>query len=426
MSLWRSISNLFHGRRHSFFLFLHEGESMTDRDTLAAINSLKEVVRGDPDAVGTYLALGNLYRARGDLERAIQIRNSIVVRSDLNDDLKARAYFEMGLDYKRGGFMDRALAAFEHARRWGGPPDVIGHEVAMLHAASGNFQEAAAAYGRLGHKVAEAYYLTCLGEECLRQDNPAQALSVTKKALRVYPPSPEAWLARVIYAARQGKWREVNKLYSLAWNKIAPEARFLFLEGLLNEIDRSFALVDKEFAPREPESVLAVEENLEAQALSENISESGELDKDSAGGGADKDSGPGSDERKAAIAANWCKVVIDGRKPLPEDTDILTHYYQGLLLMRAGRLEEAGLAFEKALILDPEFWAARMERVAITLRNENVTPYLREQISYFLAQGRQNNRFICKVCGLRQNTIFFACPKCRSWHSAMFRRSLKN
>ena len=420
MSLWRSITNLFHGRRHNFFLFLHEGESMTDRDTLAAINSLKEVVRGAPDAVGAYLALGNLYRARGDLERAIQIRNSIVVRSDLSDDLKARAYFEMGLDYKRGGFMDRALAAFEHARRWGGPSNVIGHEVAMLYAASGNFQEAAAAYGRLGHKVAEAYYLTCLGEEYLRHDNPGQALSVAKKALRVYPPSPEAWLARLIYASRQGKWREVAKLYNLAWNKIAPESRFLFLEGLLNELDRSFALIDKETAAPEPETETAStpEKNTETPvpATPDNMPENN----------APTDNVSDLDERKHAIAADWCKVMVDSRKPLPEDTDILTHYYQGMFLMRAGRLEEAGLAFEKALIVDPEFWAARMERVAITLQNESVTPYLREQIGYFLAQGRQNNRFICKVCGLRQNVIFFACPKCRSWHSAMFRRSLKN
>lgn len=412
MSLWRSISNLFQGRRHNFFLFLHEGESMTDRDTLAAINSLKEVVRGDPDAVGTYLALGNLYRARGDLERAIQIRNSIVVRSDLGDDLKARAYFEMGLDYKRGGFMDRALAAFEHARRWGGPADVIGHEVAMLHAASGNLQEAASAYAKLGHKVAEAFYLTRLGKEYLRQDNSGQALSVIKKALRVYPPSPEAWLARVIYASRQDNWREAGKLFGLAWGKIAPEARFLFLEGLLNEVDRAMARIDNE-AALALESAGAQKE-AECPETPETPQTRPALDADNLA------------ERKNALAANWCKIIVDARKPLPEDTDILTHYYQGLFLMRAGRLEEAGLAFEKALIVDPEFWAARMECVAISLRNENVTPYLREQIGYFLSQGRQNNRFICKACGLRQNTIFFACPKCRSWHSAMFRRSLKN
>ncbi len=406
MSLWHSITNLLHGRRHRFFLFLHEGESITDRDTLAAINSLKEVVRGDPDAVGTYLALGNLYRARGDLERAIQIRNSIVVRSDIGDELKARAYFEMGLDYKRGGFMDRALAAFEHARRWGGPSDVIGHEVAMLYAASGGFQDAASAYGRLGHKVAEAYYLTCLSEEYLRQGNSGQALSAAKKALRASPASPEAWLARVIHASRQDNWKEVSKLYNLARNKIVPETRFLFMEGLLNEIDRSFALIDAEAAPQPVD-----EEITDPSAAPEN---------------APTPAGPTPDERKAAVAANWCKAILDGRKPAPEDTDLLTNYYHGLLLMRAHRLEEAGLAFEKALIIDPEFWAARMERVAITLQNEPVTPYLREQISYFLSQGRQNNRFICKVCGLRQNTIFFACPKCRSWHSAIFRRSLKN
>lgn len=417
MSIWRSITNLFHGRRHNFFLFLHEGESMTDRDTLAAINSLKEVVRNDPEAVGTYLALGNLYRARGDLERAIQIRNSIVVRSDLSDDLKARAYFEMGLDYKRGGFMDRALAAFEHARRWGGPSDVIGHEVAMLHAASGNFQEAAAAYGRLGHKVAEAFYLTCLGEEYLHHDNASQALSITKKALRVYPPSPEAWLARIIYASRQAKWREVAKLYGLAWNKLAPETRFLFLEGLLNELDRSFALIDKETAAIAAAAEIPLTPETNEESVSQTAAPSPNVEKGDA-------SSP--EERKADVAADWCKVIVDGRKPMPEDTDLLTHYYHGLFLMRARRLEEAGLAFEKALFTDPEFWAARMERVAITLQNENVTPHLREQIGYFLSQGRQNNRFICKVCGLRQNSIFFACPKCRSWHSAMFRRSLKN
>ena len=414
MSIWRSISNLFHGRRHNFFLFLHEGESMTDRDTLAAINSLKEVVRSDPDAVGTYLALGNLYRARGDLERAIQIRNSIVVRSDLSDDLKARAYFEMGLDYKRGGFMDRALAAFEHARRWGGPSDVIGHEIAMLYAASGNFLEAAAAYSRLGHKVAEAFYLTCLGEEYLHHDNAAQALSATKKALRVYPPSPEAWLARIIYASRQSKWREVAKLYGLAWNKIAPEVRFLFLEGLLNELDRSFALIDKETAAAT------------AAETASDVDEASNAETESAPQSAENDNRHTPDELKSAIASDWCKVIVDGRRPTPEAADLLTHYYHGLFLMRARRLEEAGLSFEKALLIDPEFWAARMERVAITLQNESVTPYLREQIGYFLGQGRQNNRFICKVCGLRQNTIFFACPKCRSWHSAMFRRSLKN
>lgn len=379
---------------------------MTDRDTLAAINSLKEVVRGDPDAVGTYLALGNLYRARGDLERAIQIRNSIVVRSDLSDELKARAYFEMGLDYKRGGFMDRALAAFEHARRWGGPSDVIGHEVAMLYATSGGFQDAAAAYGKLGHKVAEAYYLTCLSEEYLRQGNLSQALSTAKKALRVSPSSPEAWLARIIYASRQDRWKEVSKLYSLARDKITPEARFLFMEGILNEIDRVFMSIDAESAAQ------PVEDNAEGPSAQtqEPTAEAPQA----------------ADERKAAIAASWCKAIIDNRKPLPEDTDLLANYYQGLILMRARRLEEASLAFEKALIVDPEFWAARMERVAITLQNEPVTPFLREQIGYFLGQGRQNNRFICKVCGLRQNTIFFACPKCRSWHSAAFRRSLKN
>ncbi len=413
MSLWRSISSLFQSRRQNFFLFLREGESMTDRDTLAAINSLKEVVRANPDAIGAYLALGNLYRARGDIERAIQIRNSIVVRSDLSDALKARAYFEMGLDYKRGGFMDRALAAFEHARRWGGPSDVIGHEVAMLYADTGNFEAAAEAYAKLGHKTGEAYYLDKLGEEYLDVNDQNHAQRLFKKALRANPSSPEAWLARLRLAAQQGRWKEVGKLYVLACNKITPEHRFLFMEGLLNYLDRCLAAIDKEQQAASIDSEVQMPNILGALAGTDTAQP-------------ENDTAPSADELKRNLAQAWCGIIVDQRKPPTADNDLFTHYYQGLFLMRAGRLEEAGLAFEKALIVDPEFWAARMERVAITVQNESVTPYLKEQISYFLSQGRHNNRFICKVCGLRQNTLFFACPKCRSWHSAIFRRSLKN
>ena len=71
------------GDEDELFITQHEGQSITERDTLAAIRALNQEVRNDPNGVETYLALGNLYRSRGDLERAIQIRNGFIVRPAL-------------------------------------------------------------------------------------------------------------------------------------------------------------------------------------------------------------------------------------------------------------------------------------------------------------------------------------------------------
>ena len=98
-----------------------EGETSSELDTLGAIRALSEVVRNQPDGVETYLALGNLYRTRGDYERAIQVRRNIIVRQSLPDNTRAMAYYELGHDYKRSGFLDRALRAFNEARSWGLP-----------------------------------------------------------------------------------------------------------------------------------------------------------------------------------------------------------------------------------------------------------------------------------------------------------------
>ena len=95
------------------------GVSLPVQDTRAAIEELSQVVKNDPEAVEIYLALGSLYRSQGEIERAIQIRNSLIVRPGLDREFKARAWFELGRDFRRAGFLDRAQMAFDEARSLG-------------------------------------------------------------------------------------------------------------------------------------------------------------------------------------------------------------------------------------------------------------------------------------------------------------------
>ncbi|MDS4029461.1 MAG: lipopolysaccharide assembly protein LapB [Candidatus Contendobacter sp.] len=59
-----------------------------------------------------HLILGNLFRRRGEVDRAIHIHGSLITRSTLTADQRCRALLELGEDYLRAGLFDRAEELF--------------------------------------------------------------------------------------------------------------------------------------------------------------------------------------------------------------------------------------------------------------------------------------------------------------------------
>ena len=78
-----------------------------------AIEALIEVVKtDDPDAVELNFALGSLFRRRGEVDRAIRMHKNIVDRTDLSNEQKLAAIYELAQDYLKAGLLDRAEALF--------------------------------------------------------------------------------------------------------------------------------------------------------------------------------------------------------------------------------------------------------------------------------------------------------------------------
>jgi lipopolysaccharide assembly protein B len=77
-----------------------------------AIDELEKAARLDPGALELRLVLGNLYREKGQVGRAIQEHQALLQRPRLNRLEHANVQLCLGLDYRRGGFVDRAVAAF--------------------------------------------------------------------------------------------------------------------------------------------------------------------------------------------------------------------------------------------------------------------------------------------------------------------------
>src|SRR4051812_37822063 len=82
-----------------------------------AVEELSKAASLNPDALDVHMILGNLYREKGQVGKAITVHQNLLQRPRLSRLEHAYVLLCLGLDYKRGGFVERALEAFTEVLR---------------------------------------------------------------------------------------------------------------------------------------------------------------------------------------------------------------------------------------------------------------------------------------------------------------------
>ncbi len=96
-----------------YTVFLKGIQYILANDTDQAIEAFSKAVQINSETIETYVAWGNLFRVKGEIDRAIRIRQSILLRERVDAETKLQALFDMAMDYKHGGFLQRAVSTFE-------------------------------------------------------------------------------------------------------------------------------------------------------------------------------------------------------------------------------------------------------------------------------------------------------------------------
>jgi lipopolysaccharide biosynthesis regulator YciM len=174
---------------------------LVDGDTEGAIAALTQAVQVSTDFLEPYFALGQLFRRTGDLERAIGIHRSLVLRPSLDPVAKTRALYELGQDYKRFGMLDRAAESLGQVIA-SEPDHVPALELLRdVHADAREWREAIAAQERVmrltsrrrtgadGREAARtlAGLWASAGEDALRAGDTGTARQYLKRALKIDP-----------------------------------------------------------------------------------------------------------------------------------------------------------------------------------------------------------------------------------------------
>lgn len=93
-----------------------------------AIQVFLEMAEVNQDTFETHLALGNLFRRRGEVDRAIRLHQNIISKHSLDDSQRTKALLELGEDYMRAGLFDRAERLFsELTGRGAQAPPAVRH-----------------------------------------------------------------------------------------------------------------------------------------------------------------------------------------------------------------------------------------------------------------------------------------------------------
>src|SRR4030065_2811850 len=95
---------------HDYFLGLNY---LINEQPDKAVDVFIKMLEVNTDTVETHLALGNLFRRRGEVDRAIRIHQNLIARPSLRREQRSQALLELGQDYMQAGLLDRAESLFK-------------------------------------------------------------------------------------------------------------------------------------------------------------------------------------------------------------------------------------------------------------------------------------------------------------------------
>lgn len=184
-----------------------------------AIDVFIKMLEVDSDTVETHLALGNLFRRRGEVDRAIRIHQNLIARPSLKKEQRSQALLELGQDYMQAGLLDRAENLFNELI------ELDDHSLPALRLLNDIYeqekewgkairvaQKLAAKTGK-GYKDVIAQYYCELAEQAIQAEDHSHTQDLIKQALSSDPDCVRASILQGYLYESTGDYRAAIKAF---------------------------------------------------------------------------------------------------------------------------------------------------------------------------------------------------------------------
>jgi lipopolysaccharide biosynthesis regulator YciM len=193
------------------------------------------------EALEIDMILGNLHREKGQVGRAIQVHQALLQRPKLSRIERAYIQLCLGIDYKRGGFVDRAMEAFAEVLRLDAHNHYALVNLEKLHEEQHQWREAYEIRQRL-MKAAEpaevdanqailAFLENELGLQALARGREEEAAGRFQAAIDLHAKTAPAYLNLGDVRLRQGRLDAALAAWE-ALIQVSPERAYLAFDRL--------------------------------------------------------------------------------------------------------------------------------------------------------------------------------------------------
>jgi len=250
-------------------VLLNEQTDKADEVLFANLDDL------DRETAETQLALGNFFRRRGEVDRAIHLHERLMEKTELGPDVQAAARFELARDFESAGLLDRSEETFrellasgqrerdacqslmqlhERERDWSQAADMAKIALSLCEGA-GDSEKAQLLRLRMAHYRCE------LAEDARESGYTEEAKGLLQEAQSIHPGGARAHMAMASLAFDAQQWRQVIDHYEHVEQSqptLLPEIIEPWLQALsrLNEPQALSVFIEKIASRRNAYSVI--------------------------------------------------------------------------------------------------------------------------------------------------------------------------
>ncbi|MEA3241388.1 MAG: tetratricopeptide repeat protein [Pseudomonadota bacterium] len=204
---------------HSYFRGL---SYILSNETDRALVEFIKVAQMSSATSEIYLALGQLFRNTGEVDRAIRVHRNLLLRSSLPEDITLQTMFEIGLDYKKAGLIERAGKTFAELHEKAPTYVDALRELGGIYELGREWDKAIMVQKKLtelsdsdnSHNIL-AHLTTEMAKDAEQSGNDTKAASFYRRAIGINENCMDAWLHLGDLQIKTGKEQEALK----SWRK---------------------------------------------------------------------------------------------------------------------------------------------------------------------------------------------------------------
>lgn len=212
-----------------------------------AVDIFIKLLEVDSETVETHLALGSLFRRRGEVDRAIRIHQNLIARPQLSLQERKEALMALGEDYMSAGLFDRAERIFLEVVELGGAKDTCSlYGLLAIYQQEKAWEKALDIAKKLElnanqsmHTQAAHYYCE-IANQALKNNAIEKAQNAAKQALDVDKMSVRASLLQATMDMELGKYKQAIRAL-----KRVPDQDPEFISEIIEPLVHCYRKIDK-------------------------------------------------------------------------------------------------------------------------------------------------------------------------------------